>query len=54
MTLLSVKDLAYSAMVNVAAHGGCWPLTCDHLSLLTKTNVTENMYALESPAAKAT
>ena len=29
MTLLSIIDHVYSAMVNVA-DGGCWSLTCDH------------------------
>ena len=29
MILLSIKDLVYSAMVNVA-DGGCWSLTCDY------------------------
>ena len=38
MTLLSIKDLVYSAMVNVA-DGGCWSFTCDHLALSTKTEV---------------
>ena len=42
MFLLSMKDLVYSAMVNVA-HGGCWSLTCDYLSLATKTDVIVNI-----------
>ena len=29
MILISIKDLVYSAMVNVA-DGGCWSLTCDY------------------------
>ena len=42
MILLSIKDLVYSAMVNVA-DGGCWSLTCDYLSLATKTDVIVNV-----------
>ena len=42
MTLLSIKDLVYSAMVNVA-DGDCWSLTCDYLSLATKTDVIVNV-----------
>ena len=42
MTLLSIKDLVYSAMVNFA-DGGCWSLTCDHLTLSTKTDVIVNV-----------
>ena len=42
MILLSIKDLVYSAMENVA-DGGCWSLTCDYLSLATKTDVIVNV-----------
>ena len=42
MILLSIKDLVYSAMVNVA-DGGCWSWTCDYLSLATKTDVIVNV-----------
>ena len=42
MILLSIKDLVYSTMVNVA-DGRCWSLTCDYLSLATKTDVIVNV-----------
>ena len=42
MFFLSIKDLVYSAMVNVA-DGGCWSLTCDYLALATKTDVIVNV-----------
>ena len=42
MILLSIKDLVFSAMVNVA-DGGCWSLTCDNLSLTTETDVIVNV-----------
>ena len=42
MILLSIKDLVYSAMVNVA-DDGCWSLTCDYLSLAAKTDVIVNV-----------
>ena len=38
MILLAIKDLLCSAMVSVA-DGGCWSLTCDSLSVATKTDV---------------
>ena len=42
MILLSIKYIVYSAMVNVA-DGDCWSLTCDYLSLATKTDVIVNV-----------
>ena len=42
MILLSIKDLVYSAMANVA-DGCCYSLTCDYLSLATKTDVIVNV-----------
>ena len=42
MILLSIKDLVYSAMLN-AGDGGCLSLTCEYLSLSTKTDVIVNV-----------
>lgn len=42
MTFLSIKDLVNRVVVNVA-DGDCWSLTCDHLSLSTKTDVIVNV-----------
>ena len=42
MILLSIKDLVYTAVVNVA-DGGCWSFTCDYLSLAIKKNVIVNV-----------